>query len=199
MLKRVLLPKNSVPYIEQELSSGGYLSCQLAKMDLKNGEVETYLPSKLVDTTKIDFAESLEFLTGEAVTASYNLIINDIILDFLNNDPTKYAIFETVWNEKDPIVSKRSLQFFTINGVVYDFLKGDDGQKDINKYILDAQDYPTVISLIDIQNKNIAIKPQCSLDNGMVLELINQTVGLLIGAFDGEGYLFWKKSLNSPK
>ena len=153
-----------------------------------------------MDINHIDYSESLDFLYGERVLGDFKLIIRNIILKFLNNDPTKYVIFETPWSEKDLTASKKlQLQFFTINGFVYDFLKGDDEQKDINKYILDSRVYPTVISLMDIQNKNIMIEPNCSLDNGMALELINQTVGLLISAFDGEGYLFWKKSLNSPK
>ena len=198
MLKRVKLPKNnSIEYIKNELSLGGNLSNQLMNIDLRDGETETYLPiiAKNMDINHIDYSESLDFLYGERVLGDFKLIIRNIILKFLNNDPAKYVIFETPWSEKDLTVSKKlQLQFFTINGFVYDFLKGDDEQKDIDKYILDSRVYPTVISLMDIQNKNIVIKPKCSLDNGMVSELINQTVGLLIGAFDGEGYLFWKKA-----
>lgn len=204
MLKKVKLPKiNSIEYITNELSLGGNLSHQLMNIDLRKGETETYLPiinANNIDINHIDYSESLDFLYGERVLGDFKLIIRNIILKFLNNDPTKYVIFETPWSEKDLTASKKlQLQFFTINGFVYDFLKGDDEQKDINKYILDSRVYPTVISLMDIQNKNIMIEPNCSLDNGMALELINQTVGLLISAFDGEGYLFWKKSLNSPK
>ena len=203
MLKRVKLPKNnSIEYIKNELSLGGNLSNQLMNIDLRDGETETYLPiiAKNMDINHIDYSESLDFLYGERVLGDFKLIIRNIILKFLNNDPTKYVIFETPWSEKDLTASKKlQLQFFTINGFVYDFLKGDDEQKDIDKYRLDSRVYPTVISLMDFQNKNIVIKPKCSLDNRMVSELINQTVGLLIGAFDGEGYLFWKKSLNSPK
>jgi hypothetical protein len=197
MLKKVILPNNSIEYIKNELFLGGNLSQQLINLDFGNGKTETYLPlvnGKINEINHIDYSESIEFLYGINVARDFKLILRNIILKFLNNDPTKYVIFETPWNEDDLTASKQlQLQYFTINRFVYDYLKGDDNQENIYKYLLDAQVYPTVISLLDIQNNNIMIKPKSSLDNGIVLELINQTVGLIIGAYDGEGYLFWKK------
>jgi hypothetical protein len=193
MLKTVELSSDSIEYIRQELSLGGVLSNELLKMDLYTGSIFTYLPSEFIPQTSVDYAESLEFLTGKKVSDEFDKVVGQFILNYLGNAPKKMAIFETMWNGSDPIASKRPLQYFTIQGRKYDFLRGNDEKGMIMDYISDAHGYPTVIIAVDIGSEDLIIINKTDFADEMALWLANKTEKIIVGAFDGEGYLIWQK------
>lgn len=172
MLKRVNLPEDSNDYIRHELSLGNHLSQQLMNLDLKDGDVHTYLPQKLIRQKQIDYSESLEFLTGYKVVKEFDFIIEEAILKFLGKDPQRIVIFETFWIENDTLASRRSLQYFVIDDELYTFIKGNDKNKLVNVYIQNAHAYPTVITLVDIKRENLVIKHQCKFDDKDVPALV---------------------------
>lgn len=195
MLKKVNLKEESIEYIQQQLSMGGVLSSQLMKLNLYKGSVFTFFPSTFSPHISIDFSESLEFLTGEKVSKEFDALISDYIVNNLGLNERKIAIFETMWNINDPIVAKRALQYFSINGRKYDFVKGRNDTESIINYINDARGYPTVISIIETGHEYLDIKDKSKFKEEKLSELADSTEVLIIGAFDGEGYLLWQKDL----
>jgi len=194
MLRSDKLAKSAIDYIKQQLLLGGFFSAKINELDLEAGSVFTYLPQDLRLKPSIDYSESLEFLTGEKVSTEFDSLISEIIMNYLDNNERKVAIFETIWNRNDLIVSRRLIDYFTIKGRKYDFLKGGDKKELIMNYITDAKGYPTVISIVDIGDKKIDIIPKSEFDEEKVSELASMTDILIIGAFDGEGYLVWQKN-----
>lgn len=195
MLKRVKLKEDSIEYIQQQLSIGGILSSQLMKLNLYKGSIFTFFPSTFFPHTSIDFSESLEFLTGEKISKEFEALVSDFIVNNLSINKRKLAIFETMWNINDPIVGKRALQYFSIKGRKYDYLQGGNDTKSIINYINDARGYPTVISIIETGHEYLDIKDKSKFKEENLSELADRTEVLIIGAFDGEGYLLWQKDL----
>lgn len=195
MLRKVELTAESIDYINQELTQGGALFIEehLLALNLGQGNVFTYFPIEFAPPTPVDFGESLEFLTGKRVSEEFNSKISDLIRNFLDESSRNIAIFETMWNESDPITSRSPLQYFTIKGRRYDFLKGEDEKKPVDDYINDAQGYPTIIALINGKDSNFEIWDKLQIPEENVIELTKRTEFLIVGAFDGEGYIVWKK------
>lgn len=195
MLIKVELTAESIDYINQELAQGGELFIEehLCALNLGQGHVFSYFPIEFSPSTPVDFGESIEFLTGKRVSGEFNSKIKELIRNFLDENSRNVAIFETMWNEGDPITSQSSLQYFSIKGTRYDFLKGEDEKKPIDDYINDAQGYPTIIALVNGEDSNFEIWDKYHFPEEKVIELIKRTEFLLVGAFDGEGYIIWKK------
>ena len=194
MLRKIELPIEAIDYIKQELTQGGILSnIEERSTDLSSGQIFTYFPMEFSLQTPFDFCESLEFLTGERVSDMFDAKISELIGNFLNKSSQNVVIFETWWNEDDPITSKCLLQYFTINGRRYDFLKGGNDKQPIKDYMDDAQGYPSVIVLVNVKDQDIEIHDKTQFPEENINNLVNGTEFVIVGAFDGEGYLIWQK------
>lgn len=193
MLRKVDLTKECVNYIKQELSQGGDLSVEASNLLLQSGFMFTYIPFSMSLTTQIDFSESLEFLSGELVFDEFISIIKEIILKTLDKNPHIVAIFETIWSENDEVTLHSALQYFTIKGRRYDYLKGGDEKIVLDDYIADAQGYPTVIFIVNNQNSDFEIRNKSKFHEGYINELVKRIEVMIVGAFDGEGYIIWHK------
>jgi hypothetical protein len=62
-------------------------------------------------------------------------------------------------------------------------------------YFIDAQGYPTIVILSKfIKKDNISIQAS-EVNKSFINDIITNTDWLIIGAFDGEGFILWKKGL----
>jgi len=195
MITKIFLNEQAIQYINEEIKDGGALFNQILRVNLNNGSVFSYLPFSQSKAISMDYSESLSYLTGMHFLNEIELLIIKLISDFLNNNPNKYAVFETMARIGDPIINKCGMQAFYVKGRMYDFIRGSDKDKPIKKCLDDAQGYPTIIGLINTYNEDFRIiKDQefTDIDN---LKFMNFLEGLIIGAFDGEGYIIWQSHM----
>jgi hypothetical protein len=192
MLMKKFLNDDAISYIEGELSKGGILSQQIQDLDFKQGTVFTYLPNGYDLPELDDYFESIEFKTGDRVIDKFEDIFSEIVYEYLDKNSRRIAIFETFWEKNDPIVSGRDHQFFLFRSKVYDFISGSNIKKTIKQYLRGAQYFPTIIVLskTDISNDELFNK---DLNQKEIKKIIENIEFLIIGAFDGEGFLFWSK------
>lgn len=192
MFQRMQLNGEGVSYLKGELSQGGVLSQRLLEVNFTQGVIFTYIPNGFNISSFSDYSESIEFKLGRRVGLEFEDMASEFIVEHLDRDPGNVAIFETFWNINDPIVSKQGHQFFLLRSTVYDFILGSDKNKPVKQYLRDAQSYPTVIVLSTNFYSGDFLQDMDFNEN--LLEKITRNIdSLIIGAFDGEGFLFWSK------
>lgn len=194
MLKKIKLGEDAILYMKDQLTLGGILSSRIQNIDFNVGSVYTYFPKNIVPLKNMDYSESIEFLHRKNITEESEILLGKEIFEFLKNNKTSIAIFETFWNRDDPIVIKRQLPFFTIQGRKYDFLVGDSKTQPIKDYLTDASGYPMIITVIKKPQKDFLIENKGEIDEHTINLIVENIEELIIGAFDGEGYVIWQKS-----
>ena len=193
MIKAVQLHKEAFVYIRNELSQGGYLSQRLLKKELSNGIVHTYVPIGFTPNDSTDFGESLNYLTGESSLKEIRDAVASLISDYLDDDKGKYAIFET-WQEKgDPSVLKHDLQYFFSHSRLYGYIRGSDEHKPVIEHLREAGDFPTIIILVDFPECNTLFHQASEIAEQVYEMIVYNLDYLIIGAWDGEGYVVWRK------
>lgn len=200
MLQKKILAANAQLYIQGELSYGRDLSQLILKLNLALGLIYTYLPLALFENDFVDFELSFEDVTGERQSGEFLKITIEYISNYLSTNNRNLVLFETLANKGDPVIEKQNLQHFFFQTVKYDYLRGSDNEKPVSKYIKAAQGYPAVFALTRYGEKtsNIDIEGK-DLDDEAVNELMANISGLIIGAYDGEGYLFWERTESLPR
>jgi hypothetical protein len=194
MIKLLKLSEEAFEYIRNELSQGGYLPQRLLELDLEQGVVHTYVPVGFTPNSSIDYGESLNYLTGVRPLREIRRTIVDLISDYLDDSESKYAIFET-WQEKgDPSVLKHDLQYFFIHSRLYGFLRGSDELKPIMEHLREAGPYPTIITLVKMPECGSPFLPATELSEDAYSKIVENVDCLIIGAWDGEGYIIWRKN-----
>lgn len=192
MFQRINLNDKGISFVRGELSRGGELSQHLLELDLEKGIVFTYIPIGFDLSDFNDYSESMEFIVSERVVDKFEEISSKVIYEFLDRGPRNIAIFETLWNINDPIVSKRGHQYFLIKSMVYDFILGSNTKKPIKLYLRGAQSYPTVI-VLSTNFHSEDLLHNLDLNENMQNKITENIDSLIVGAFDGEGFVFWTK------
>lgn len=192
MITKIFLNEQAIQYIKDEIKNGGVLFNQFLLMNFNRGSVFSFLPFSQSKAISLDYSESLSYLTGMHYLNEIELLIVKLISDYLNNNPNKYAVFETMAMKGDPIINKCGMQAFYVKGRSYDFISGSDKTKPIKKCLDDAQGYPTIIGLINTQNEDFTIIKDQEFTDIEIIKFMNFLEGLIIGAFDGEGYIVWQ-------
>lgn len=192
MLQKLYLNHVGMSYILDELSQGAELSQRLCWLELQKGAAFTYVPTELSLSSLSNFSESMEFLSGRNVIHDFDEITVQLIAKYLSKNIDNVVMFETLWRANDPIISKRNYKMVIINSSVYYFISGNDEPKPIIEYLQYAKNYPTVIVLSKrILDENYLPK---SKNDTEALELFYESIDyIIVGAFDGEGFIFWSK------
>ena len=95
-----------------------------------------------------------------------------------------------MWEKSDPISTQRKVHYFTIGNRKYDFVKKGDPKALIDNCIRDARGYPTVMVFMDIEKSGLSIDIHTEYPEEFASVLASFVESVVVGAFDGEGYLF---------
>jgi len=179
----------AIIYIQEELSFRGHLAKRLLGLPLENGRVISYLPAGM------DLKDALAFEDGVfplgLKTTGVDDKVAEFIATFLQQGSSRYVIFLT-WGEHTPWVDKAP--YFSCNSFVFFFLTSKSFTHD---GILDAmtwaQEYPSVGMLTSLAENQGEIGLAQDVPVEILDELVARTEHLIIGAYDGEGYLIWTR------
>lgn len=186
-------------YLKKELSKGHqYAKRVLNILPIDNGSVITYLPSLLIPEA-YNFNDSIlgsiaeEENDGHGIMKESQRIMLDFMMEYLQSC-NGCAVFETIAYPTDPIIHKRNLSYFTFEKWVYLLLYRQILNKDtLYDYWEEAHSYPKIVGLSGVSFDELLFENNRVVSNESMELMVNKTEYLLIGAYDGDGYLIWKK------
>lgn len=212
-LKRVKLNGQAVKYIKQQLLLGNSLAHQLLKLqNLDSGNVITYLPQNVTAKRITNFNEPI--LKKPSKKMHRQIVAKDgskwtvvpkpnmdeslvnLIIEYLAENKNKVCIFEdALLRSTDPWVTKADTHLVFYNNEVYHIILNHKSEKkQILQIIRRARSwlFIGVLTSIDMEAVQKQKKGFIAIDD--IYILAKETKKIIIGAYDGEGYLIWNKN-----
>lgn len=200
-------------YIREYLARGNTLAMHLLQQqDLGQGEVTTYLPSD------ISIEEAMRFTTGgkiQVLTRSAHFLegsdgsmwkvdpipntdsyLADVIQAFLEETQDRVCIFEDATSKpNDPVLSPSDERILVLQEEVYYVLFGRSASEEvIRQTIRDANSiWHFVCAMISFQSSEMSFCERRQITSHELQVLAKGTEKLVVGAYDGEGYLVWSR------
>jgi hypothetical protein len=213
--KEVKLGLDAVEYVREYLLKGHTLSeCLLQRHDLFQGAVFACVPSSVSDRTAENFRDGpllpepkpqthirQRNKDGSTVTLipvpNTDNILAEIIKTFLERTKVGACVFEeAAARPSDPCMSSSTTAWIEYNDEVYYFLLHSDATLGkIQQAIRQAASvYPGLIGVMTrMPDPEFSSRRKRITASGL-RELARNTEKIIIGAYDGEGYLIWERS-----
>jgi hypothetical protein len=178
--------------MRDSLSQGRALSSALLALPLREGTVTTWLPKGI----NVHVREAFQMggiLPGNLHhQAEHKLGL--YISSFLGRTENHCAVFEhALARASDPFLAGETSQYFICGGDVYFFLTARDLDVEvILKAIQSAKTYLFNGVLADLSEIS-AISNREHVTEQTLRKLAENTKHLIVGAYDGEGYLMWDR------
>lgn len=123
-----------------------------------------------------------------------------IISDFIKTHSDGICIFENALAQaNDPWLLKRKTDILTFRNEVYHFLLSKKSLKqNIQNLIRETKvAYPSLIGIMATLNtETIKLNNGEEIEVDILRQIIQKTEKIIIGAYDGEGYIIWEKTKN---
>jgi len=201
---------NALAYINHELNnSGPYGHSILKNIPLEEGIIEVYVPPNLFEYVN-DFTDSIIFchiqLGGDSkeIHLEFDSILENLITHYLY-DSDGCAVFETFDHPDSHILNRRINSYLIFEDRVLLYLSQKNlVDETVLSYWDHARNYPKVVGLSTFSQHCQNIKPKQEIDSETLVLLATTTEYLLIGAYDDEGYIVWRRktspdALSIPK
>lgn len=218
--KEITLGNDAINYVMKHLSYGHAISkTVLNKLDIQNGQIIVGLPEyanwekvndlehggilPAVDRSKwrTISGENGKTYTMELIPRFFPFIV-DNIKSFLMKSSTNLCILENA-NASPTDWALKNIQsiIWTFQSEVYHILgKGEQSQSEIEKTIKESESLWTWIGFLTsfpgIDSYPI-VKKEISMD--IIMILAGNVEKILVGAYDGEGFLVWNRIMPNFK
>lgn len=202
----IKLDGKAVEYVEEQLLLGNTLARYILKeQDLKNGNVITFLPSGTNQNELMNFKEGILKEPSERILLKNSSVmvpkpnmdneLTQIIEDYLKNKKNSICIFEdALLRPKDPVVSKIDTDILIINEEIYHFVSGNNiNREKIKKTVRRASSWLFIAILVSCLHEISVLHKNGPIKQSDLLILAKRVDKIIIGAYDGEGYLIWEK------
>ena len=205
------LGSEAIKFIEKCLSAGNILAQTLSKkFDFKKGQVTTALPLDIDPAEAKDFEDGIlpeppksEWRRVAEPDGSQWIMIPKPNMDFwlastirmyLSKENKRLCIFENALaNSSDPWISSKKSKIFIFKHEVYHFLlRSDVAGKKIEQTIRDATSHLFIGVLTSVPRETAFPKNRQEVNFEELKVFVERTEKIIVGAYDGEGYLFWK-------
>lgn len=124
--------------------------------------------------------------------------LTSIIMNFIKTKNKSMCVFEnTLAKPSDPWLMKRKTKILTFNNSVYHFINSENtSEKEIQNTIREASaTYPPLIGIMTtVDAKAHKLNDGDKIDLELLKLIVQGTKKIIIGAYDGEGYLIWGKT-----
>jgi len=196
-------------FMQERLASGNTLAQYIARsVKLEEGHTRTLLPKGVIPKSMEDFKTGGKLATppvsewrgtrrrGETLlmipVPNTNSWLAGKIKTYLSQATNRICIIEDALKQpNDEVLHNHSTRYATYRDEVYHLLLYDDAQDDrIVNTLAAAQSVPTFIGSLSMCREG-SIGSALSLDQ--LQSLAGKTQELFVGAYDGEGYLYWTK------
>lgn len=211
--REIILGNEAKEYISDRLTLGKTLaSILLQTCNIEKGQVTTFLPSYIAKKTAKEFETGklkpdpnqklvtekyrISCLNGSATpvpTTDFYLV--SLIHSYLNKKENNLCIFEEA-NSKptDPFVlsGKMETRFLTHKDEIYHFLLNQDNKVETIEQTISFADAWLFIGIMTSLPQEMTFslkKKKLTLKELKILS--ERTEKIIIGAYDGEGYLIW--------
>ncbi len=173
-------------YVRGNLGEVNQLSSQFLKLSVSKGNFYVLLPEGS-DTKRI-----YEFNSGY-ITSFVDKEISRYVLDVTKKTPYSYIFDDVTVNASDGFKDEFSLKYSVfLNNEVYYLIKKESISEDLFLKCMKASNgiwhslcLVTEIDFDDMPNKN--------LDENVIKKFCSNAQLAMIGAYDGEGYIFWER------
>lgn len=219
--KEITLGPEAIDYVRDRLAEGKTLAkFLLDRSDLDNGQVTTFLPTD-ADLSKINnFSrggvlptpplETHRHYTAPDGTKTVMVPVPDtntelaaMIQAFLKQRDARICLFESaVAKSTDGFLSTpnaKDLRVLTFQRDVYYLLKETDDREKIEKNLRYAKSHLVLGVLVHLSNQDKFLpldedflRQELTLDELKILA--EDTEKIVVGAYDGEGYLIWSRN-----
>jgi len=216
--KEITLGPEAVDYIRDRLAEGKTLAkFLLDRGDLNKGRVTTFLPSE-ADLSKVNnFSrggvlptpppETHHHYTAPDGTKTVMVPVPDtstelaaMIQGFLQQGDARICLFESaVAKPTDGFLSTpnaKDLRVLSFQENVYYLLKRQDDREKIEKTLRYAKSFRVLGVLVHLSKDKFldedSVRKELTLDELKVLA--EETEKIVVGAYDGEGYLIWTRN-----
>lgn len=218
--KEITLGPEAVHYIRDRLAEGKTLAkFLLDRADLNKGRVTTFLPSN-ADLSKINNFSRGGVLPAPPPETHHHYTTPDgtktvmvpvpgtgthlaaMIQEFLEQGDARICLFESaVAKPTDGFLSTpnaKDLRVLPFQEDVYYLLKQQDDREKIDKTLRYAKSYLVLGVLVHLSKDKGLLLDEDSLRKELTLDelkvLAEETEKIIVGAYDGEGYLIWRRS-----
>ena len=197
MLKKLVFSLEAIAYMREQLASGNILAQRLLALPLEAGLAVSYLPEAVDMETARDFAHSITLRTGIQVTAEVEAEAVTFIAAYLRQADDSIAIFETQARPGDAWLTKaHDFQFFAYDTEVYGYVTSQEWHpSEVMAVFRHRREYPYVANLTSLPGDDVD-HWRLEITLTLLEQLAERTVHILIGAYDGEGYIIW--SVKTP-
>ena len=220
--KEITLGPEAIDYIRDRLAEGKTLAkFLLDRGDLDKGRVTTFVPFD-ADLSRINNFSRGGVLPTPPPETHHHFTAPDgtktvmvpvpgtskqlaaMMQEFLSRSDKRIGLFESaVARSTDGFLSTpnaKDLRVMTFQEDVYYLLKENDDREMIHKTLQYAKSYLVLGVLVHLTDKDkFLLQDEDSLRKELTLDqfkvLANQTEKIIIGAYDGEGYLIWRRAV----
>lgn len=213
-IQEVVLSSAGLKYVRECLSSGKELSSSLLEaLDLVSGKLSTFLPPGVASEEVNEFfvggklpqpsdeKHTTVRLWNEQLKAvpkpSLDGVLISIVEAHLKSGSGALCIFENALaSPRDSWLKCTEIQTVTSESSVYHFLTPERMDRDlIELTVKKAKSIrPPLIGVLVRFPKPSGFQSEGSLGLAEFRKIAGQTEKLIVGAYDGEGYLIWSKS-----
>lgn len=194
MIKKVSYGSEAISYIKGELGNGGVYAKRLLRLPLDGGKVYSYLPVSVDPASIRNFAWSTYLDHGVKMLHEVYPKIVSQITSFLSNQENRYAIFSTYASVGDGFLDKDKTlaRYVSYNSNVYFCISSKNHSKENIMYALKfAAGWPRIHGLTSLPSNVQPLQSRQALTKKQMNYLADRTDYIIIGAYDGEGYLVW--------
>jgi hypothetical protein len=210
--REICLGEEGIEYIKTCLSGGKTLANLLLQaVDSAAGKIITFLPSDISEETanqftsggklKEDLTPKKEMIKSDESkltivrTANTDFWLRSNIHLFLTSKDRPLCIFEDdLAKPTDPWLSSEKMQIFTLDDEVYHFLLSVDAEDEkIDQAIGKASSYLFVGVMTSVPHETAFPRRRQVITLEDLRTFSERTEKIVVGAYDGEGYLIWSK------
>ena len=189
--KKFVLDEVAREYFIKTLDYGHELDRQLLKnVNFFNGYIYTYLPQEP------SFFDSYQFEGGGVAKSSKSLdcIISEIF-EFIIQKDEKICIIEDALCTLDDSFSSESKEvLLNYNSEVYFCVDKNIGIKSLRSILVEAEQPNFFVCVLSSKPSNdFNTSNNRSLSLGEIKSITENSEKIILGAYDGEGYLIWDK------
>ena len=205
-IKKIELEGFAVKYIEELLSSGGALSAvMLEELNFKDGKFFTYVPNG----RKVNNADQLGFggmvMSNTEMSTNFpirgraqevknldHFLIEEVKRIFHRSEDAVFVIEHLYANSNDRGLEKHFSQWIKCGDSICFFCSKFSAESSISKAFIAGKSTPSFTAVVFADNRLMKVFQKGAIVDEVVLKkLIKATAAVIVGAFDGEGFVIW--------
>src|SRR5258706_4481118 len=189
MLKERMLDADGIVHLRDYLAQGGTLAKELLALPLERGHIATSVPASADPKAVIRYDTGGLIMGGGAIE-----LIAELSARNLDRASGRYAVFEDrVAEATDQWLISSQLPYFTSRNEVYIYLTHETGDVQAVERVIRYAYTFRYLQILSHLPKVERIPLGQSVNIDLLLALAHGTDAIIIGAYDGEGFLVWTR------